>query len=226
MTDNRLETRLIGETPESIEDLVHYTIQHFAMRDDSAENSGRLAGTMRVGVSTPCYQVHLSGLVGGLTQTDANFVATQYGTTTTKQTHYQYGLDGVASHGPYVFQTEIYKGQFSILPITGYSVLGGFQPGGEKSRRYYLRYSAINNGLSPTTGPEEFDLTPLTAPGNFNPALTWNVQQLTFGLIQPIARGVWAELEYEHTKSPPTGANPLYVPGNADMLFVEFFTGF
>ncbi len=103
-TDNRLESRFIGYYPNP--DVYQFVglppfpppvarpraIQHFAMRDDTAENSGLMAGSIRVGISTPCLQAHLSGMAGSLLQTDADFIAAQYGITTTRTTHYQYRL--------------------------------------------------------------------------------------------------------------------------------------
>ena len=147
------------------------------------------------------------------------------------------GFDGVFSHGGFVLQSEIYKGQFSILPICGYSVLTGYQPAGKKSRRYYARWSAINNGLTPTANATQVGIPNRTNPfgipdnsltaGLFNPQMTWNIQQFTVGIVQPISNGVWAELEYErNTESIPPGVSPVYVPGQHDLLFVEFFTGF
>jgi len=217
-TDMQVETRKIGEfagstnttipptpgAPTPANALVT-TVQHLCDREDAANTSGRIAGSLRLGVTKPNYQYHFSGAVGQLQQADANFIAQQYNLApTTNKSHSKYGFDGSVSSGPWVLQTEAYQGKFSFLTVTGYSVLAGYQP--KDKTRAYIRWAAINNDRTPT---------------NFQ--TTWNVQQLTVGVVQPISKGVWIEVNYEdNLESPPPGQSSK----KNDMLFLEVFTGF
>ncbi len=97
-------------------------------------------------------------------------------------------------------------------------MLVGYQP--KDSRRVYLRYAALNNNRTPIDNP------PLVPPyvnsagqRTFIERRTWDTQQLTLGIVQPIRKGVWAEFQYEKNMERPGSADN-------DLLFVEFFTGF
>jgi hypothetical protein len=74
------------------------------------------------------------------------------------------------------------------------------------ARRAYLRYSTLDNDRAPLANQ-----------------LTWDNQQWLFALVQPISKGIWAELNYEKNSSSTGGgaADP-----NNDVLFIELFTGF
>lgn len=197
-TDQPVGTRDIGGYPGQEAGKI---VKHFVDKDIPSDVTGELAGSVKIGWNTPCLQAHISGAVGKLRQSDANIIAAAYDTTTTDRDHNKYGADLVYATGPFVAQGEWYKGSFSFLDITGYSVLVGYQP--KDSRRVYLRYAALNNARSPLVS---------------NP-LTWDTQQLTFGLVQPIRKGVWAELNYEKNMESVGSVKN-------DLLFVEFFTGF
>ena len=206
-TDLRVENRKIGDfagnpvnglTPGA------NVVSHIADKDDPANNPGTLAGSLRFGITKPNFQAHLSGATGRMVRDDVNTLAAAYGVASTSTKHAKYGLDSSYSCGPYVFQAEIYQGQFSFLKVTGYQVLIGYQP--KDKARFYARWSAINNDGNLTSNQ-----------------LTWSPRQLTLGVIQPIRKGVWVEVDYEkNTESRPTG---IASPGN-DMLFAELFTGF
>ncbi len=217
-TDLQVETRKIGDfsgaTSTSVPpstgapipaNALVTTVQHLCDRDDNANGSGRLAGSLRFGVTKPNYQYHFSGAIGELTQADANFIAQQYLlSSTTNKSHNKYGFDGSISSGPWVFQTEAYQGNFSFVKISGYSVLAGYQP--KNKMRYYVRWAALNNNQTPTVYQT-----------------TWNTQQLTIGVVKPISNGVWIEVNYEsNLESPPPGQ----LDKKNNMLFMEFFTGF
>ena len=207
-TDQRVMTRSIGDFAGAVNgaDLVS-TVKHFVDKDDPANNTGRLAGSVRLGVTKPNYQFHASGAVGRLTQTDAAYIASQYpaGVPVGDKAHNKYGLDGSWSHGPWILQSEFYQGNFSFLKITGYQVLVGYQP--RDKMRAYVRWSALNNNRSPN--------------GAVQP--TWDTQQLTFGVVQPISKGVWVEANYEKNSANP-GAG--VADKKDDLLFLEVFTGF
>ncbi len=206
-TDLRVENRKIGDfAGNPVNDLMPSTnvVAHIVDKDDPANNPGTLAGSLRIGVTKPNYQFHFSGAAGRMVKDDVNTLAGAYGVVSTSTKHVKYGFDGAYSYGPYVFQTEIYQGQFSFLTVTGYQLLLGYQP--KDKTRFYARWSAINNDKALTANQ-----------------LTWSPQELTLGLIQPISKGVWVEIDYEkNTESRPAG---IAAPGN-DILFAEFFTGF
>jgi len=214
-TDQQVEARKIGEfagatsttippTANSANILVS-TVQHLVDKDDVANTSGRLAYSVKIGVTKPNCQFHFSGAVGRLTQADANFIAQQYLMAITKsKDHSKYGFDGSVSSGPWVLQGEAYQGKFSFVTISGYNVLAGYQP--KDKRRFYVRWAAINNNRTPTVNQT-----------------TWNIQQLTIGVVQPIRKGVWIEVNYEgNMESPP----PSRIRTKNNMLIMEFFTGF
>lgn len=216
-SDQQVETRKIGEFAGSTNTTVPpsapspnvlvTTVQHLVDKDDPGELSGRLAVSARVGITKPTYQFHISGATGGLSQSDANFIAQQYPVTgglTKDKSHNKYGVDGSYSMGPWVLQSEAYQGNFSFLKITGYQVLVGYQP--KDKMRAYARWSAINNNQTPNANQT-----------------TWDTQQLTIGVIQPIRKGVWAEVDYEkNSENPGSGLTER----KNDMLFLEVFTGF
>lgn len=217
-TDQSIGTRGIGDFPgaEAVK-----VVQHFVDKDTPSDISGELAGSVRLGITTPCLQAHISGAVGKFRQSDADTIAAPYGIAAgvnTDTDHNKYGVDVVYSNGPFVAQAEWYRGNFSFLGITGYSVLVGYQP--KDSRRVYLRYAALNNNRTPIDNP------PLVPPyvnsagqRTFIERRTWDTQQLTLGIVQPIRKGVWAEFQYEKNMERPGSADN-------DLLFVEFFTGF
>ena len=182
-------------------------VKHFVDKDDPGNPSGALAGSFRLGITKPNFQIHASGMTGGLTQADANFIASQYGIlpgVNTDDTHNKYGLDGSISVGPYVLQAEAYQGNFSFVKITGYQVLLGYQP--KDKQRFYVRWSALNNDQAPTSTNT-----------------TWDTQQLTIGFVQPIRKGVWLEINYESNMETPPPGDPCR---DNNLLFAELFTGF
>lgn len=197
--DTRIGTRRIGDY-----DNATHTIPHFVDKDIPADASTQLAASAKIGWTLPCLSVHLSGATGKLMQADADAIGAAYGVATTDRNHNKYGVDAIWSKGPFVAQGEWYQGNFSFMKITGWQALVGYQP--KDSRRFYLRYSALDNDQTPTAN-----------------SLTWNTQQLTLGIVQPITKGVWAEFQYEkNMEDPASGSSNV----DDDLLFVEFFTGF
>jgi len=203
-TDQDLGTRGEGDFAGSEATKV---VKHLVDKDIPGEISGKLAASAKVGWTMPCWQIHFSGATGKLNTNMLGAInsATAFNTPTNTNTdHNKYGVDAAWSKGALVAQGEWYTGTFSFLKITGYSALVGYQP--KNSRRYYVRYAALNNNVAPTAN-----------------APTWPTEQLTFGIVQPIRQGVWAELNYEkNMERPGGGAKDV----DNDLLFVEFFTGF
>lgn len=201
-TDLSIGTRGIGEYPGVPAGNV---VRHLAERDVPADASGRLAMSTRLGFTTPCFQAHLSGAVGGLNPNQLGTINTAYAAPANTNTdHSKFGLDTAYSSGPFVVQGEWYTGKFSFVRVTGYNILAGIQQQGKN--RAYVRWAALNNDQAPTAN-----------------TATWNTQQLTFAFVQPIRKGVWAEFQYEkNMESPPAGVAKV----KNDLLFVELFTGF
>lgn len=166
------------------------TVRHLVDKDIPGDISGRMAVSGKVGWTNPRWQVHFSGMTGGLNESQLGAVG---GTNTD---HSKYGVDAIYTTGPWVLQGEGYKGTWGNLDIDGYQFLAGFQPKGKT--RVYARWSALNNSTT---------------------AVYRDVQQFTFGVVQPIREKVWVELNYE--KNEESGASV----GN-DLTIVEFFSGF
>lgn len=215
-TDTSLGSRSAGSFPGATAADV---VGHFADRDIPSNISGEMAGSLKLGVSTGCWQAHISGALGALSQ--SNLTSTDYfGTVSghtgtgfnsiyntpdnTNNDHNQYGFDAAYSKNAFVIQTEWYQGKFSFVQLTGYSVLVGYQP--KDKPRYYLRYEALNNNQTPNNSP-----------------LTWDTEQLSFGAVRPICKGMWLEFNYERNmERPAPGCSKL----DNDIMFVELFTGF
>lgn len=198
-TDQSVSTRGIGDFAGNVS--TADVVSHFVDKDVPASNTGELAVSAKLGLKMGSLTAHVSGATGKLNETNLTTLNTPYGLASTDTDHNKYGVDAIYSAGPFVAQGELYQGNFSFLKISGYSVLVGYQS--KDSRRAYLRYSALN-----------YDRSPIA-----NQPLTWEPQQLTLGIVQPIRKGVWAEFQYErNTESGGDRDN--------DLLFVEFFTGF
>jgi hypothetical protein len=201
-TDTSLGTRNIGEYPNAdAADMV----KHFVDKDIPSDISGEMAGSVRVGITKPCFQAHVSGALGALNKKDLPAIYGAYSLATgDDDTHNKYGVDATYARGHFVAQGEYYIGNFSFLKVTGYNLVAGYT--NKKLQRMYVRYNALNNDQTPTADQR-----------------TWDDQQWIFAFVQPIAKGVWAELEYEKNSSSPGPGGTA--PGN-DLLFLELFTGF
>lgn len=207
-SDQNINRRKIGDFAGALPNDV---IEHFTDKDVPDAISGKMAVAAKIGFSTSCFQAHVSGCTGGLDQASKDYVAAPYGIAAgvnTNRDHSKFGFDGTYASGPFVAQGEWYSGKFSFLKITGWQVLVGYQP--KDKQRLYLRYSALDN--SPGGGR--------VATANQK---TWNTQQFTVGFVQPISKGVWAEINYERNMAKvPVGC----VKPKNDLLFLEIFSGF
>ena len=198
-TDQLLGSRNIGDFISNIS--TTNVVAHFSDRDSSAGNAGDMAVSTKLGLKTGNLTTHISGAIGKISQENLTSLnAGPNAIALTSTDHNKYGIDSVFSAGNFVAQGELYQGSFSSFKITGYSLLVGYQP--KNSRRAYVRYEALDYNQTPTANQ-----------------LTWEPQQLTVGVIQPIRKGVWAEFQY--VKNNETGGDI-----DNDQLFVEIFTGF
>lgn len=203
-TDQPLGTRNIGDIAGSTR-----VVPHIVDKDVPGAISGKLAVTGKVGITTPCFRFHGSACTGKLNAGQIDFVGTTFGLAAgaNKNTdHNKFGFDAQFKRGPMVAQAEWYTGDFSFVKVSGYQFLLGYEPKDTNSRRAYVRWSALNNDWAPTANPA-----------------SWANQQFTFGIVQPIRKGVWAELNWEkNMQTPPKGVSEIA----NDVLFLELFTGF
>jgi len=173
----------------------------------AAGTNARLAGSAKIGVSTPTWNAHISYATGGLSQTNANAVAKPWlGVLThASTTHNKCGIDATYGRGPWVGQVEAYQATFGEVKLNGYSVLAGYQP--KDTWRAYVRYASIVSNLTPVAA----------SPSTYDP------QQLTFAVIKPLFKGVWIECDYEkNVQRVPRGGRKI----DDGLFFVELFTGF
>ncbi len=216
--DQNLGTRGVGYCPGAVAGVDFQN--HICDRDVGTANSGRMAASAKIGVTRPGFQFHVSGCVGGLNPSQLAPVDpfVPAGTANTNTDHNKFGLDFAWSPSkkvddrvetsPFFIQGEWYTGKFSLLGISGYQIMVGWQP--KDKPRYVLKWAALENDKGQQDG-----LAP-------NP-LTWDVQQLTLGYVYPIRKGVWMEINYEkNMTSNPAGTTAP----KTDMLIWEFFTGF
>jgi len=217
-TDESLGTRSIGDFAGSGARVVRHVVD----KDVPASISGKLAASAKIGWTKPQYQLHFSGAVGKLNQTDVTntlnanpTAAAPYGfnVANTDRDHSKYGIDFVYNRGPFVAQAEYYKGTWSFMDVTGWQVLFGYQP--KDKMRFYIRYSDLDSDYPATVGGVAVNLV--------NNQLAWDTQQLTIGIVRPIRKGVWVELNYERNGEDPTGGSSEV---DNDLLFMELFTGF
>lgn len=206
-SDQNLGTRDAGGFPGAIAADV---VKHVVDKDIPSDISGKLALAAKFGWTGPRYQLHFSGATGKLNPNQLGTVApfVPAGVTNTNTDHDKFGVDAVYKSGPFVVQGEWYTGNFSLVKITGYQLVAGYEP--KDKARFYVKYAALNNDFGPPN------------PNPTNP-ITWDIQQLTIGVVQPIRKGVWAELNYERNMERPQGGAASV---DNDILFVEFFTGF
>ena len=206
--DQDLGTRNIGDCAGTIPGVD--TQSHICDRDNSANNSGRMAVSGKIGVTKPTFQAHVSGCVGALNPAQLVPVAAfvPAGTTNTSTDHNKFGVDAAWSSGPFFIQGEWYTGKFSLLGVTGYQIAVGLQP--KDKPRYVVKWAALDYDKSQQDGKAAN-------------SRTWPVQQLTLGYVYPIRKGVWIEINYEkNMTSNPAGTTAP----KTDMLLTEFFTGF
>lgn len=206
-TDHRVQSRKVGDFAGApVGGLLPptKTVAHIVDKDDSANNTGHLATSLRFGITKPDYQVHLSGATGKMVSEDRDVLSNAFGIASTSKKHNKYGIDASYKSGPFCMQGEYYQGNFSFLRITGYQFLVGYEPKGKT--RAYVRWSAVENNK------------PIISTNQ----LTWPTRQLTFGVVQPIRKGIWVEANYEKNMESTGGASK----SDNDMFFIELFTGF
>lgn len=224
-TAYRLGTRAVGEIPGDGPRNTTHQVPHLALRDatnaDLSEQiqlstriGARLASGLSAGVSASFSSLDprdLSALTGTGTAlrpvnplTGVNAVQPLVAPGTTDDTYRQWGLDVMQRwQNGWVAQGEWYQGTVSTLDYNAWNVLGGyFFPNGWKA---FVRHSRKN----------------MDTPATDNP-LSWDLDQTSISVVQPIGKSVWLQYEYEiNGEQTNTGAGV----GN-NIFFVELFAGF
>lgn len=239
-TAYRLGTRAIGEIPGDSGRNATHQVAHLALRDPhsgsgnqaftsvSGQLSQKLQFSGRVGGTWNGLKAGLSASFAGLDKRDmANLrgdagsdpvlrpanpiTGAASGTTTplvaagvTDDNMSQIGVDFMKKwDSGFMAQGEFYDASVSNLDYNAWNLLAGqeFKSGW----KVFVRYAQQNMD------------TPLT-----NNPLSWDVRQTSISVVQPIAKSVWIQYEYEfNTERSDTGKDV----GN-DLFFVELFSGF
>ncbi len=216
-TAYRLGTRNIGEIPgDSLRNATHQ-VPHLALREANGDLSQKLQVSGRVGMNTDGWKAGVSLSFAGLDRRDVTNLTTSGATNPltpgatpallpvgSDNNMSQWGLDFMKKWSSgFMAQGEFYGASVSELDYNAWNVLAGqeFTSGW----KVILRYAQQNMD------------TPLTS----NP-LSWDVQQTSISVVQPIAKSVWIQYEYEiNTERTNTGGDV----GN-DVFFIELFSGF
>ena len=102
-----------------------------------------------------------------------------------------------------VLQGEFYDAKVSNLRYGAWNGLIGYEM--KSGWKFFARYAKQDMDIARSANP-----------------LTWDTQQVSISLVQPLRKGLWLQYEYEiNTEDTDTG---LSVPNN--IFFVELFTGF
>ena len=197
-SDLRIGSRNIGDLPVADAQQI---VPHWAERDVPANSSGKSAASLKVGYEESNWSAHVSGSVGALNQNNLAAINAPYGTTSTNTKHNKFGVDATFNPAPFFISGEYYEGTFSFLKVKGWQLIAGYEP--KDKTRFYVKYGLLDYNQGPVEGV----------------AATFEPRQLMFGVVQPISKGLWAEVNYE--KNTENGG------GVKDDLFVfEVFTAF
>ncbi len=237
----RLGTRGVGEIPGDTPRNATHAVPHLALRDPhsgsgnqafnavSGQLSQKLQFSGRIGTTWSGVKAGLSASFGTLDKRDvANLRGTgdnvlrptnpitgvAAGTTpttgvlpllpdTTDDGMSQWGLDIMKRwDSGFMAQAEYYDASISDLGFDAWNILGGYEF--KNGWKFFVRYSEQNMD------------TPIS-----NNALTWDLKQTSISLVQPIAKSVWLQYEYE-INSEETGGPSV----SNNLFFVELFSGF
>jgi len=207
-TAYRLGTRNLGEIPgDTVRNPAHQ-VSHLALRDLPGELSRHLEISARLGGKWP------NGLKAGVSYSagtlDGRDLATLktaglVSAASTDDDRNVLGLD-VSYKAPsgFILQGEWYDSGAGDLDYGAWNLLAGTElPSGWK---VFARY-----------GVQDMDVT---ATSN---QLTWDTQQISLSVVQPLRKNLWIQYEYEiNDEDPPAGVGSV----KNDLFFVELFTGF
>lgn len=234
-TAYRLGTRAIGEIPGDSGRNAAHQVPHLAMRDPhsgggnqafssvSGQLSQKLQFAGRVGGNWGGSKVGLSYSFGKLDNRDMQNLrgdGTEYvlrpaspftasptpallpGATDNSMN--VIGFDFMKTwSGGLVLQGEYYDASVSDLEYNAWNALGGFV--WKNGWKLFVRYAQHNMDMPMTANP-----------------LTWDTRQTSLSLVQPLAKSVWIQYEYEiNAERTLTGAKV-----QNDLFFVELFSGF
>ena len=221
-TAYRLGTRNIGEIPgDDVRNTTHQ-VPHLCLRDvpgalsHKLAFSGRIGHTMpggaRVGISYSTWALDdrdiddLDGTTSGLLPKNpltGSATTTPLLASVTDKKAENWGFDMSWKKKSFIAQAEYYLASISDLDYSAWSVLFGWEP--PKGLKFYARYGSQDSGLAATKNP-----------------LSWDTKQISFSVVQPIAKSVWLQYEFE------TNAEDTYNGEDVrnNLFFVELFTGF
>lgn len=213
-TAYRLGTRLIGEVPGDTARNATHAVPHLALRDLPGELSQKLQVSARLGgrwIDGPNgLRAGMSFSYGGLDRRDVTFLqtATPPGrplvtAASPRTSQLQWGPDFTYRHpSGLLAQGELYFAEASNLGYAAGYVLGGYElPSGW---RFYARYAQQE----------------MHTPRSANP-LSWDVQQLSLSVVQPIRKALWMQYEFERNTERTQNGRV-----SNDVFFAELFTGF
>jgi len=243
-TAYRLGTRAIGEipgdTPRNALGVPQHQVPHLALRDPhsgsgnqafsavSGQLSQKLQFSGRIGGNWSGFKAGLSASFASLDNRDmANLRGDAGSDSVLRPSHpitgaaagtvtpliaagssdndmSQIGIDFMKKWpSGFMAQGEFYDASVSELDYNAWNLLAGQEfPSGWK---VFVRYSQQNMDTALTDN-----------------ALTWDVRQTSISVVQPIAKSVWIQYEYEiNTENSDIGSNV----GN-NLFFIELFTGF
>lgn len=239
-TAYRLGTRNLGEIPgDALRNATHQ-VPHLSLREANGDLSQKLQFSGRIGGNWNGFKAGLSASFATLDKRDmTNLTTRSVGNVLTPQNPItgasnrpgvatlvdpvpapildipaliaptsdnnmsQIGIDFMKKWpSGFMAQGEFYDAGVSTLDYNAWNLLAGQEfPSGWK---VFVRYSQQNMD------------TPLTA----NP-LSWDTRQTSISVVQPIAKSVWIQYEYEINDEKTGGANVAN-----DLFFIELFSGF
>ncbi|MBP6964124.1 MAG: hypothetical protein KBC96_06945 [Armatimonadetes bacterium] len=238
-TAYRLGTRAIGEipgdTPRNALGVPQHQVPHLALRDPHSGSgnqafsavsgqlsqklqfSGRIGGTwsgVKAGLSYSYAKLD-SRDMANLRDPAADAVLRPSNPITgaasapllpgaTDNTMSQLGFDFMRKWPcGFVLQGEYYDAKVSSLDYDAWNVVLGQEF--KNGWKLFARYAQQNMD------------TPLA-----NNPLTWDVQQVSLSMVQPIAKSVWLQYEYEINNEDALGGGKV----DNDLFFIELFSGF
>lgn len=218
-TAYRLGTRNIGEIPgDTLRNATHQ-VPHLALREANGDLSQKLQFSGRIGGNWNGLKAGLSASfatldtrdmanltgAGTLTPVDprTGLATGPLLTPTSDNNMSQIGLDFMKKWpSGFMAQGEFYDASVSTLDYNAWNLLAGQEfPSGWK---IIVRYAQQNMDIAPITNP-----------------LSWDVRQTSISVVQPIAKSVWIQYEYEINSEKTDGASV----GN-NVFFIELFSGF
>jgi hypothetical protein len=222
-------TRSIGQAADLQLDrntLSRTTVSHLADRDVTADRSGELEFSTRLGRQMGPMNVGISGRTGSMDKTDAAYLASKFSTYNgTNRTLTRYGLDATYNAMPFYGTFEYYAGSTGDIHHSGWAVLLGAEPS-KQCTGIWREMSGACKGLFVRYGALDIDAP---AMADVKKSITWDTKQLAVSYVYPLrmkrytSLPKWLQFEYERNREEaPAGLEEI--PDN--LFFVELFSAF